>query len=309
MILHAMVLGVLSLMVVVQQSEPQSHAIDSRIVQTRTDQISELIDTEINFDQAPISGASGSESFLSDVTHAAVDSRPHVQTDNAAQLELSPTGSATASLNQEVTVYDSGSGANGDDGTSTGGGFFGLDLNGQSIVFVVDGSRSMNHPHPGPSKTRFGRVKMELLKTIATMTEDQQFFMIFFNENAYPMPANQLIDATPDSKKQYLTWMANLKADGNTDPHRALLLALQLKPDIIYFLTDGNFDFRVVPDVRAANLSGVVIHTIGFGDDRGAPFLMQIAKENSGRYKFIPEPKISGTQTAITNLKLKSQSN
>src|SRR5690606_8639207 len=106
---------------------------------------------------------------------------------------------------------------------------------------VVDCSRSMNHPHPGPGKTRIGRVKLELVRSVHNLEPNQQFFIIFFNERAYPMPAERLIEASDSSKLRYLRWMAGARADGQTDPSQALAMALRLQPDLIYFLTDGDF--------------------------------------------------------------------
>lgn len=180
-----------------------------------------------------------------------------------------------------------GEGASGS-GSGGGGSFFGLQLDGQSVVFVVDASKSMNHPHPGPAKTRFGRVKLELLHTVARMTEDEKFFVMFFNDVAVPMPATRLMEATPDAQRRYLRWVAEARAGGLTEPAGALALALKLEPDVIYFLTDGDFAYRVVPMVTKLNRGRTIIHTIGFGDNEGEPFLKEIASKNRGRYRFIP---------------------
>ena len=169
------------------------------------------------------------------------------------------------------------------------GGFFGLNQPGKKIVYVVDCSRSMNHPYPGRARTRLGRVKLELLDSIRGLHENQQFFIIFFNDRAYPMPAEQLVDANNATKLRFLEWMARAQADGHTDPRTALLLALQLQPDLVYFLTDGDFRAGVVKDVAAANRGRVAIHTIGFGDNTGEPLLKAIAEQNRGVYQFIPE--------------------
>lgn len=180
-----------------------------------------------------------------------------------------------------------GDGASGN-GSGGGGSFFGMQLDGQSVVFVVDASKSMNHPHPGPAKTRFGRVKMELLQTVARMSEDEKFFVMFFNDVAVPMPATRLMEATPDAQRRYLRWVANARAGGLTEPAGALAMALKLEPDVIYFLTDGDFAYRVVPMVTKINRGRTIIHTIGFGDNQGEPFLKEIAAKNRGRYRFIP---------------------
>jgi hypothetical protein len=145
----------------------------------------------------------------------------------------------------------------------------------------------MNHPHPGPARTRIARVKLELLKSVSGLKDDQKLFIIFFNDKTYPMPARQLVAATDSTRRKYLEWMARARADGETDPYRALMLAIELRPDIIYFLTDGEFRGGIVKDVAAANRGRVRIHTIGFGDDMGEDLLKAIASQNGGNYQFI----------------------
>jgi hypothetical protein len=204
----------------------------------------------------------------------------------------------------------SGNGAGNGQGSGSGNGngpgsrsFFGLKVQGRSTVFVVDASRSMNRPHPGPSRTRFNRVKLELLRSISKMSEDEQFFIIFFGDGALPMPADRLVPADEEAKRRYLTWMTNVPAVGQTYPQQALLLALRLQPEAIYFLTDGQFDYAVVPEVTAANQQAVPIHTIGFSDNIGEVLLREIAERNRGTYVFIP-PDEGGTvdagETAIS---------
>lgn len=183
-----------------------------------------------------------------------------------------------------------GQGSGEGNGTGSGrgkGGFFGLKVKGKSTVFVVDASRSMNLPHPGPTRTRFNRVKLELMQTISSMTENEKFFIIFFGDDAYPMPANRMMEAEAPVRKRFLHWSNSQQALGRTFPQSALLLALQLEPDQVYFLTDGEFDYSVVPTVTAANTEGVPIHAIGFSDNRGENFLLEIARRNKGTYTFI----------------------
>ncbi|MFN0195148.1 MAG: vWA domain-containing protein [Planctomycetaceae bacterium] len=199
-----------------------------------------------------------------------------------------------AHLTEEVGL-SSTSAAAGGAGNGTGSGigdgdqnFFGIPVDGKKFVFVVDASRSMNHPHDGPAKTRFGRLKIELVNTIGQMTEENQFFVIFFNDRAIPMPSDRLVHATKDNQLTCLEWVATAHTGGQTDPREALMLALNLNPDIIYFLTDGEFEYRVVKDVKAANKQKTPIYTFCFSDRAGEKFLKQIAEQNHGEYYYIP---------------------
>jgi hypothetical protein len=203
-----------------------------------------------------------------------------------------------------------GKGTGNGEGTGNGGGgrgFFGRGSAGEKVVFVVDSSQSMNHPHPGPGKTRLGRVKMELINSIRAMSPNQKFFIVFFNDSPIPMPADRLIEANDGAKLLYLRWMIDVPADGYTDPAMALLMALRLNPDTIYFLTDGDFRPTIVKELAVSNRGGKVkINTIGFSQDRGEKLLQTIAKQNGGTYTYVPpdegkeEEKVAETEKTET---------
>jgi hypothetical protein len=178
-------------------------------------------------------------------------------------------------------------------GTSGRGGgrkasFFGLGAAGRRIVFVVDASASMNHPYLGEAKTRFGQLKLELAKSILGLTEDQQFFIIFFNEHAIPMPADAMEHAYPQNQQRFLEWVASVPASGLTDPRPALTMALGLRPDVVYLLTDGTFPRDVQGDLNALRQSVVELNTIAIGDPRAEKSLKPLAIHNRGRFTFVP---------------------
>jgi hypothetical protein len=144
------------------------------------------------------------------------------------------------------------------------GSFFGLRPIGKRFVFVLDCSKSMNHPHDSDAKTRFKRMKMELLNSIATMDPEMQFFIVFFNDFAVPMPSSGLAPAFPDTKIRYLSWSNKIEAVGNTEPTRAMRIAMNLNPDVIYFLTDGSFFHRVEQELLGLRQKHTVVHTFAF---------------------------------------------
>src|SRR5690606_33907931 len=103
-----------------------------------------------------------------------------------------------------------------------------------------------------------------------------------FNDRALPMPSSTAVRATRSAQEKYLRWAAEFRADGFTNPEQALALALNLRPDVVYFLTDGRFPAKIVDEVTRANRTGVKIHTIGFADDEGEDLLRAIADHNWG---------------------------
>jgi hypothetical protein len=210
----------------------------------------------------------------------------------SAPFDYQDLGSAVRSVaggtgTQNTSGIGNGTGNGIGDGSGAGGSFFGVNTPGKKFVFVVDASSSMNHPFPGPGKTALGRVKLELLSCVSQMSEDQQFFIVYFNDHAIPMPARELAFATREAKQHYLTWMAKQKGEGQTEPEEALLLALRLQPDVIYFLTDGAFKFRVVERVADMNRRRIAIHTVCFGNADGEKFMRMVSSQNGGTYHFV----------------------
>lgn len=160
-----------------------------------------------------------------------------------------------------------GAGAGTTAGDGRGIAFFGRSAVGQRFVYVLDCSKSMNHPYPAPAKTRFIRVKLELLKSLRQMGPEHQFFILFFNDVAIPMPARSLQAATTSNKLRFLQWVHQVRAEGGTEPTAALRAALELKPDVLFFLTDGSFQRRVQEEVAALPTGRTVVHTFAFREE------------------------------------------
>ena len=88
--------------------------------------------------------------------------------------------------------------------------------------------------------------------------------------------------------KRVTTWITNFTDSGGTNPKDSLIRALALRPDAVFFLTDGAFDAGIVDIVRQLNTRRASINTVGFGDHAGADLLKRIAEQNNGRYILIP---------------------
>jgi hypothetical protein len=64
-------------------------------------------------------------------------------------------------------------------------------------------------------------------------------------------------------------------------------MALEMKPDVIFFLSDGAFVRTARTVAKEANRHGTIIHTIAFEYDGGQVLLKGIAEDNHGRYRFV----------------------
>ncbi|MCA9080844.1 MAG: VWA domain-containing protein [Planctomycetaceae bacterium] len=292
LMVHGMLLGVMGLVVLPGATPPHPVLIVSGVADERIPKVDLTVDVPEMPDDAQLGAAAQSHtlpigSMRSDLTEVVPQSNGDLQPVATASVPASD-------WNQVVGAAQpfNGDAVEGTSGLGTGAGssqFFGLPPIGDKTVFVVDASRSMHHPHPGPARTRFKRVKLELVRTIGQMQPEQQFFLIFFNDQAVPMPASQMVSATPGARQMYLNWMVGVDADGKTNPVQALLIAMQLKPDTIYLLTDGDIPYKVAQVVREANVHHTSIHTIGFGDDAGEQVLREIAEQSGGTYRYISE--------------------
>lgn len=341
LILHSLLLTVCGLIWYAIPSHNESlPSIDALIVSSGTDSAA---DGNLQFEEALtlaeaspplITGGQSMAEMQSPLTNPQDSLMPIGE-----QMLLSATAVGSPWLNANVggatTPVDSASGdldglGYGDgigdgEGSDASDSFFGLRPVGRRFAFVLDCSRSMNHPHNTEAKTRFKRMKLELIKSIQGMGPESEFYLIFFNDFAIPMPSPVPVQAAHQPKLKYLHWMKDIKAEGNTEPRIALQHALKLQPDILYFLTDGSFTYRVEQDLLSLRSGKTEIHTFAFDapftdnmrraynrlldDDRtGAretagsrsdyrklveafsahQFMKQMAKRHGGRFRLIP---------------------
>jgi VWA domain-containing protein len=163
-------------------------------------------------------------------------------------------------------------------------GFFGLGSEGQSLVYVVDCSDSMNEDG------KFTRTAIELLRALEYLSDKQKYFVIFFNDGAFPMDADGPVFATTEHVERTRDWVKLVTPGGGTRPLPALQYALSMHPDAIYFLSDGQFDPSVITELRAQNRGGygkIPIHTISFVNRDTIGIMKTIARQSGGKFRFV----------------------
>jgi hypothetical protein len=188
----------------------------------------------------------------------------------------------------EGTSIGDGSGtslAGGSGGDGSGGAeFFGIGGKGGTFVYVVDLSGSMNE------EGKWERARAELLRSIEHLTENQRYYIIFYNDGWYPMAADKPIDSTAKNIDRTRRWVGRLWPGGGTFPLDALMHALKLEPDAVYFLSDGRFDPAVIEALRVHNPSShgqIPIHTIAFVNQETIGIMKQIATQSGGKFRFV----------------------
>lgn len=180
--------------------------------------------------------------------------------------------------------------------------FFGVKAGGRKFVFVVDSSNSMEGQP-------FKQARQELLYAVKRLSSTQRFYVIFFDKDAVRMfergeeeAEPRPLPATVANVRRLSTWVKEVETGPRTNPYDAMRYALEMNPDAIFLLSDGEFTDRgrtveylaeenIVDDPLTGKRPRVVIHTIGFHSKRGEATLAAIAKAYGGTYRFVPRER------------------
>lgn len=139
--------------------------------------------------------------------------------------------------------------------------------------------------------------KRELVASLNELDRRHQFQVIFYNQESQMMPAlhgsaPRMAFADEPGRRLAASFIGGIFADGGTNHLQALQMALALKPDVIFFLTDAE-EPQMQPEelaaVRRLN-QGTRINAIEFG--AGEPkaainFLQRLAAENGGQHAYV----------------------
>ena len=168
---------------------------------------------------------------------------------------------------------------------------FGVSGVGFKFVYVLDRSASMG----GSGQVALKAVKVELRKSLDRLDTVHQFQIIFYNEkpaifNPSGTPG-RLAFANQANKDRAVRFIESIAADGNTRHDEALKLAVKLRPDVIFFLTDGDDPklTRRELDTIQRMAGGITVNTIEFGPgpQPEKSFLATLAEENGGQYVYV----------------------
>lgn len=206
-------------------------------------------------------------------------------------------------------VLGTGSGAGSGGGAGFGQGFgagagvgnasvWNLSASGNNFVYVVDFSGSITVTQDD--------LKRELKRSVGALRPGQMFDTIIFYSITEPKDRfvtenfdAALVKAEPDTKRKFFNWLERKTPRGQTEPLAALKRALALKPDAVFFFSDGLFDNSVVDDITKANNGAVAINCLVFDEailsDRsglprltdGAKRMQTLASKNKGRTKIV----------------------
>jgi hypothetical protein len=224
---------------------------------------------------------------------------------------LTPVDSSSASFGGSLGAGSDGSAGSSQAGPAGGAGasFFGASAYGVRFVYVLDMSGSMSEGgRRSREGNRFRRAAEELIHSIDRLHADQFFYVFLFSHLTRPLfdeppPSAHWRPATPENKLLLRAWLSNIQPEGDTDPSAALLLGLQLRPDAVFLLSDGEFHGKEKPVLAAMNRAErrrrpdalpeplrIPIHTVAFENRVAGRALEELASQTGGSHRFIPPP-------------------
>jgi hypothetical protein len=166
---------------------------------------------------------------------------------------------------------------------------------GKSFVYVIDTSSSMDGP-------RLRMARSQLKASLRLLQPNQQFAVILYSEYRERLKLRRqaeqpLYFATEVNKQLAAQEIDRIASDHGTDHKPALLEAFSLKPDVVYFLTDGDEPALTEADLRdIRHVAGAItVHVIRFGNgaytDRSITWLQKLAAQCQGEYReLVAEP-------------------
>jgi hypothetical protein len=172
---------------------------------------------------------------------------------------------------------------------------FGSHGTGNKFVYVFDRSNSMNDFEGRP----LAGAKRELTASLGDLDRIHQFQIVFYNDRPtvfnphYPQSPRMLFgDAA--TKRRAEDFVRRMDAGGGTRHMEALKLALGMRPDVIFFVTDAGepqLSAKELEDILRRNERvGATINAIEFGvgpDPGGTNFLVRLAQQNHGEHVYV----------------------
>ena len=165
---------------------------------------------------------------------------------------------------------------------------------GTKFVYVFDRSSSMAGPP-------LASAKRQLLASLESLQSNHQFHIVFFNHRPtlFDLSGGQdrIPFASQRTKELARQFVESITADRGTDRLAALEIALGMRPDVIFFLTDADDPMTgsELERVRKKNRGASMIQTIDFGygpTQQQNNFLVRLARMTGGHYVYIDTSKL-----------------
>lgn len=177
--------------------------------------------------------------------------------------------------------------------------FFGIKNKASRIVLLID--------HSGSMIGKLHLVKAQIRITLDQLLPFQHFAVISFAHRYKILGPNRLIAGTEQNRRRVKQMLHGVLADGHNDDElapflNAFVVAFKMKPQVIYFLTDGHFDKRLISRITQLNAHHhVQVDTFAFldHDPLFVRHLKQIAQQTNGRFVYVSRRLLSRTQSDV----------
>lgn len=253
---------------------------------------SETFDVSVNFDPIQESSVSGLDDLTpqelsEDFANEMLDAEEVVtELEDFGMETLSGEGAGTK-LGDGGSKPSASNGRKGVAGESVD--FFGSYAKGKRFVFVIDCSGSM-------IGERWERAKYELERSIADLNDDQTFCVVLYNSGTRVMMGGrnvELLVANAENREKVSRWLNRQYPNGGTYPRQAVMASLEVEPDAIFLLSDGEIQDNTREFLLASNrnrdngqgdYSKIPVHTIALLSTFGQQMLRSIADDNEGTF-------------------------
>ncbi|HWB20852.1 MAG TPA: vWA domain-containing protein [Phycisphaerales bacterium] len=217
-----------------------------------------------------------------DLLQAAVPAAKVDLSSSGGGLSLSGEGGASGGGSEGMGGEGNGLGGSGGAGTS----FFGITSKGTRIAYILDRSASMNENRKLQSALN------ELAHSVETLPDFSYFYVVLFSSNTVTPPNQEgWMQARKPVVRNFIRWLNTVEPGGGTEPKDAFIqvLSLDTRPDVIFFLTDGELQHFTPEDLSQLNSRGrkVIINTIGFDTPDTADVLKRMASDSGGVYRYV----------------------
>jgi hypothetical protein len=145
-------------------------------------------------------------------------------------------------------------------------------------------------------------LKNELRLPIEDLHPQQRFGVVFFQDDrAVYLSKSELLPATARNRASAMEFLDEVTTTSTSEPTRALRFAFARRPDVIYFVTDGDFPdndpvrsevWRLNYRLRAC-VNTVQLFNQATDDANLSPLLKKIAADHGGDFRRIDEPTLS----------------
>ena len=198
-------------------------------------------------------------------------------------------------------ISDFGGGADGGGGNGVGVSFFGVGGRGRKVAYVVDKSGSMGAPlgeAPDPRSpnappiTRITVAKQELDRSISALPDFASVNIALFDSGVVSFDEDgQFVKCRESSLAKIRQWLREIAPGGGTNPVPAfqLIFSRSERPDLVYFMSDGEIPIDAAEEILRLNRRGpnTVIHCIAFGQAAATAPLRRIAAETGGTFAVV----------------------